>query len=144
MCGSQSSPATPATTPAPGAYRLSDMTDDPKPQAAQDATYDLDSPQRRREVLAEAVDYRGDVTLKLADGREVVGYVFDRRDDAVRVMLPEGGRESLAPDTITRVAFTGRDTAAGKSWETWVKKYARKKMAGEAANIDPEPLEDEK
>ncbi len=120
------------------------MTDEPKPRAAQNAAYDLDTAQRRREVLALAVDYRGDVTLELADGRQVVGYVFDRRDDAVRLMLPEGGRESLDPEAITRVAFTGRDTAAGKSWETWVKKYAQKKMAGEAANIDPEPLEDDK
>ena len=35
---------------------------------------------------------------------------------------------------IAALAFTGRDTAAGKSWEAWVKKYVEKKAAGEKAH----------
>ncbi|MEX0886731.1 MAG: hypothetical protein WD009_09855 [Phycisphaeraceae bacterium] len=120
------------------------MSDAPKPDAAEGTVYDTDTPERRRQVLAQAVDYRGDVTLELADGEQVVGYVFDRREKpdgvTVRLLLPEGARRELPAERITRVAFTGRDTAAGKSWETWVKKYASKKQRGEAANLEPDPL----
>ena len=43
---------------------------------------------------------------------------------------------------IGGIAFTGRDTASGKSWDAWVKKYLEKKAAGEK-NIElvPENLD---
>jgi hypothetical protein len=38
--------------------------------------------------------------------------------------------------------FSGRDTAAGKSFETWVKKYQEKKAAGEKnIGLEPEKLD---
>jgi hypothetical protein len=43
---------------------------------------------------------------------------------------------------IARLEFTGRDTAAGKSFATWVKKYQEKKAAGEKnIQIEPEKLD---
>jgi len=43
---------------------------------------------------------------------------------------------------IAALAFSGRDTAAGKSWEAWMKKYAEKKAAGEKdLSLHPEALE---
>ncbi len=40
------------------------------------------------------------------------------------------------------MAFTGRDTAAGKSYEAWVKKYWEKRAKGEKnISIEPEALE---
>jgi hypothetical protein len=40
------------------------------------------------------------------------------------------------------LAFTGKDTAAGKSWEAWMKKYGEKKAAGEKnIGLEPEALE---
>jgi hypothetical protein len=43
---------------------------------------------------------------------------------------------------IAGIAFTGKDTAAGKSFDAWVKKYKEKKAAGETEiGIDPEPLD---
>jgi hypothetical protein len=43
---------------------------------------------------------------------------------------------------IAALAFTGRDTAAGKSFDAWVKKYWEKKAAGEKGiAIMPESLE---
>jgi hypothetical protein len=42
---------------------------------------------------------------------------------------------------IAALAFTGRDTAAGKSWEAWVRKYWEKRAAGETAELRPETLE---
>ena len=43
---------------------------------------------------------------------------------------------------IASLAFTGKDTAAGKSWEAWMKKYNEKKAAGEKnIGLQPEALE---
>jgi hypothetical protein len=92
-----------------------------------------------REALEKAFDYRGDITLTLKDGRAIEGYVFDRKskgpalaDCAIRIMPKnEPGRLTIAYGEIAALAFTGRDTAAGKSFAAWVKKYNEKKAAGE-------------
>lgn len=91
-----------------------------------------------RQALEKAFDYRGDITLTLKDGRVVQGYVFDRRngatlqESAVRV-IPAGERTKLSIPygDIAALAFTGRDNAAGKTFDAWVKKYWEKKAAGE-------------
>ena len=59
-------------------------------------------------------------------------------------LLPKTGHEKLSISyaDIAALAFTGRDTAAGKSWEAWMKKYAAKKAAGETnIALEPEPLD---
>jgi hypothetical protein len=101
-----------------------------------------------RLALEEAFDYRGDVTITRKDGSRVEGYIFDRRNGAtlaesvVRV-IPQNPRQkiSIAYSDIAALAFTGRDTAAGKSWEAWVRKYWEKKAAGEKGiALEPEEL----
>ena len=102
-----------------------------------------------REALEKAFDYRGDVTITKKDGSVVEGYLFDRRsgdsltDSFVRVIpSKERTKVSVAYGEIARVAFTGRDTAAGKTFEAWVKKYWEKKAAGERdIQIEPEKLD---
>ena len=103
-----------------------------------------------RLALEKAFDYRGDVTLTLKDGRAIEGYIFDRKssgpalsDCLVRVMLKDQpGKINIAYSDIAALAFTGRDTAAGKSFAAWVKKYNEKKAAGETnIGIDSEPLD---
>jgi hypothetical protein len=102
-----------------------------------------------RVALEKAFDYRGDVTITLRDGSKVEGYVFDRRDGkslsgSVVRLLPKDRDEKVAVSyaQIARLEFTGRDTAAGKSFETWVKKYWEKKKAGEKnISIEPEKLD---
>src|SRR5215471_12984784 len=102
-----------------------------------------------RTALEEAFDYRGDVTITRRDGTRVEGYVFDRRSGAtlaesvVRVIPQNGsGKVSISYSEIAGLAFTGRDTAAGKSWEAWVRKYWEKKAAGEKGiALEPEALE---
>ncbi len=43
---------------------------------------------------------------------------------------------------IAALSFTGKDTAAGKSWEAWVRKYWKKKATGDGAlSLEPESLE---
>lgn len=99
-------------------------------------------------VLERAFDYRGDVELTLASGGTVSGYLFDRKrgaglaDSNVRVMDEKTGEKiAVKYADIRRIAFSPRDPAAGKSFETWVAKYIEKKKAGLAANIESEPLE---
>jgi len=109
----------------------------------------LASEEEIRAALEKAFDYRGDVTVTRKDGSKVEGYLFDRRTGAslkeslVRV-YPKDSDEKVAISyaDIAALAFTGRDTAAGRSWEAWMKKYAEKKARGERdLSLHPEPLE---
>jgi hypothetical protein len=103
-----------------------------------------------RTAFEKAFDFRGDVTLTLKDGSKVEGYIFDRRSngktlaDCVVRLFPknEDQKVSVRYSDVARVEFTGKDTAAGKSFETWVKKYAEKKAAGEKnIGLEPEKLD---
>jgi hypothetical protein len=109
-----------------------------------------------RAVIEKAFDYRGDVTItrknrddgKNNDGSQITGYLFDRRigptleSSVVRLMLATGERPTVSYSEIAAIAFTGRDTAAGKSYEAWVKKYWEKRAQGETnISIEPEALE---
>jgi hopanoid biosynthesis associated radical SAM protein HpnH len=89
------------------------------------------------QVLRAAFEYRGDVTLGLADGSERVGYVANLSDDALELWRRgEARAELIARAEIRRVAFTGRDTASGRSWETWLRKR-EKRRSREAAAFNP-------
>jgi hypothetical protein len=109
----------------------------------------LASDEEIRVALEKAFDYRGDVTITRKDGTKIEGYLFDRRTaatfkDSVVRLFPKDANEkvSIPYADIAALAFTGRDTAAGKSWEAWIKKYAQKKAAGETnIALEPEPLE---
>jgi hypothetical protein len=102
-----------------------------------------------REALEKAFDYRGDVTVTRKDGSKVEGYLFDRRagatlaDSYLRIIpMKEVTKVSVAYSDVAGLVFTGRDTAAGKSFEAWVKKYWEKKAAGEKdIQIEPEKLD---
>ncbi|MGH7836210.1 MAG: hypothetical protein ACREQC_00140, partial [Candidatus Binataceae bacterium] len=99
---------------------------------------EIAAPEDLRAALEKAFDYRGDVTITRKDGSKVEGYLFDRRngatleESAVR-LLPKDSDQKIAVSyaDISALAFTGRDTAAGKSWEAWVRKYWERKSAGE-------------
>ncbi len=104
-----------------------------------------------RDALEKAFDYRGDVTLTLRSGEVLEGYIYDRRaggnltDSLVRVLPSKGedrSRRSIPYREIAGLSFSGRDTAAGKTFEAWVKKYWEKKAAGETnIQIEPEKLD---
>ena len=102
-----------------------------------------------RQALEKAFDYRGDVTITRKDGSKVEGYIFDRRpgktlaDSAVRLFPKDADQKISIPySDIAALAFSGRDTAAGKSFEAWVRKYWEKKAAGEKnIGIQAEALE---
>jgi len=109
----------------------------------------LASDEEVRAALEKAFDYRGDVTITLKSGGKVEGYIFDRRSgktlaDSLVRLYPKSGNQKLSVSyaDIAALAFTGKDTAAGKSWEAWMKKYQEKKAAGEKnIGLHPEALE---
>ena len=107
----------------------------------------LDNEDELREALEKAFDYRGDITITRKDGSQVEGYLFDRRigrtlsDSLVRILPANGPRVSIPYSDVAALRFSGRDSAAGKSWEAWVRKYWEKKAAGESAAIEPEALD---
>jgi hypothetical protein len=106
-----------------------------------------------REALEKAFDYRGDVTVTLKNGTTLEGYLYDRRSEPtleaslVRIIpTPKAGvpveRVMVSYADIAALQFTGRDTAAGKTFEAWIKKYWEKKAAGETnIQIEPEKLD---
>jgi hypothetical protein len=102
-----------------------------------------------RIALEKAFDYRGDITLTTKDGKQIEGYIFDRVAGQTLVtsfvrILPKDSnqRQKISYADIAALAFSGRDPAAGKSWEAWVRKYWEKKATGEAgATLQPESLE---
>lgn len=98
-----------------------------------------------RAALEKAFDYRGDVTITRKDGSKIEGYIFDRRtgktlaDSLVRLYPKDSTQKmTISYADIAALAFSGRDTAAGKSFEAWVRKYWQKKTAGEK-NIELKP-----
>jgi hypothetical protein len=115
----------------------------------QGSAWDPQSEDELRQGLEKAFDYRGDVTIHLKDGTSVEGYIFDRRNAATLAescvrLIPQGQatKISISYANIAGLNFTGRDPAAGKSWEAWVRKYWEKKAAGEKnIEIKPESLD---
>jgi hypothetical protein len=102
-----------------------------------------------REALEKAFDYRGDITVTRKDGSTVEGYLYDRSngttlaDSYIRIIpAKDRTRVTISYGDIAALAFSGRDTAAGKTFEAWVKKYWEKKAAGEKnIQIEPEKLD---
>ena len=91
--------------------------------------------------IEKAFDYRGDVTLHLKDGRQIAGYLFNRefkgtsrcREPFVEMMVAGSDDKTLIRDEeISSIAFTGEDTAAGKSCEDWTAKEEAKKKTASA------------
>jgi hypothetical protein len=79
------------------------------------------------EAVELAFDYRGDVTVSLKSGESISGYLFNRQasgSDSYLEIFPSDSAEArrIRFDQIAAIAFTGEDTATGKSWEAWVAK----------------------
>ena len=101
------------------------------------------------QALEKAFDYRGDVTITLKNGSKIEGYIFDRRsgkgltDSIVRLYPKDSDQKiSITYADIAALAFTGRDTAAGRTWDAWIRKYWEKRAAGEKnIGLKPDVLE---
>jgi hypothetical protein len=102
-----------------------------------------------RAALEKAFDYRGDVTLTLRSGEKVDAFIFNRTtgatlaDSHVQYYSPDAPeKRTVSYAEIARLEFTGKDRAAGKQWEDWVRKYNERKAAGEKGiALAPEALD---
>ncbi|MCE0483722.1 MAG: hypothetical protein LV479_05735 [Methylacidiphilales bacterium] len=110
-------------------------------QSLQGAVFTVQSDSDRVEAIDKAFDYRGDVTLTVR-GEQLEGYIFNRDPRAnpprVEVFLKGSDEAKTIPYAdITAIAFTGKDTADGKSWLAWVSKKESERKA-EAERIKAE------
>jgi len=118
--------------------------------AAKGVEVDDSDAQRLAEAIDLAFDYRGDVTIvRHSDPEPIEGYIFDRRrkatpDESTLRLIPKNAddRVTIVYSDIATLSFTGRDTAAGKSFDTWMRKYVQKKLAGQEASIHTDKLDD--
>src|ERR1700728_2281446 len=102
-----------------------------------------------KKALEKAFDYRGDVTITLKSGEKIEAYIFNRQTGAtlaeswVQYFTPKAeDKRRVSYAEIARLEFSGRDRAAGKHWEDWVKAYNERKAAGERGiGLHPEKLE---
>ena len=90
------------------------------------AVFTFQSEADRVEAIDKAFDYRGDVTLTLRN-EQIEGYIFNRESKAVppriEVFIKGSNEPRIIPYAdIVSIAFTGKDTADGKSWDAWVNK----------------------
>ena len=122
-----------------------DIKTNPNPHrhtSLQGATFTFQSEADRVDGIDKAFDYRGDVTLTMSNGTLVEGFMSNREAKASppRVQFFVKGEDTpqvIPYADITAIAFTGKDTADGKSWDAWVSKKASERQA-EADRIKAE------
>lgn len=112
-----------------------------RPTSLQGVVFTFHSETDRVEAIDKAFDYRGDVTLTLRS-EQIEGYIFNREPKAVppriEVFIKGSDEPRIIPYAdITAIAFTGKDTADGKSWDAWVSKKEHERQA-EADRIKAE------
>ena len=89
------------------------------------------------------------MTLTLRSGEKVDAFIFNRTtgatlaDSHVQYYSPDAPeKRTVSYAEIARLEFTGKDRAAGKQWEDWVRKYNERKAAGEKGiALAPEALD---
>ena len=84
------------------------------------------------QVIELAFDYRGNTTIVKTDGSSIEGYIFNRSAEVQEPYVEYfdksgGGPFTLQYSQIANVEFSGKDTAAGKSWEAWQRRKAEAK-----------------
>ncbi len=110
---------------------------------------ELASEDELKAALEKAFDYRGDVTLTLKSGEKIEAYIFNRStgatlaDSFVQYFTPQAEeKRKVSYAEIARIEFTGKDRAAGKHWQDWVRAYNERKAAGEQnIGLKPDALE---
>jgi hypothetical protein len=109
---------------------------------------ELASEDALRNALEKAFEYRGDITITTKSGERIEAYVFNRHtgstlaDSFVQYFAANNpAKQKLSYAEIARLEF-GKDRAAGKHWEDWVKAYNERKAAGEKnIGLAPDALE---
>jgi hypothetical protein len=91
-------------------------------------------------IVDLAFDYRGNTTVFLRSGATLYGYISNRDADAPAPYLEMFDGEGAGPHRIAyadvrTIHFTGKDTAAGKSYAAWL----ARKQAEKAARVAGAP-----
>lgn len=120
----------PATT-APAAASSAAAEEEEAFNEGFELTVTADTNGELQKALDAAFNYRGNITIKSRDG-EVEGYLTKYDGEIVELWPKDNEKRTVAIDSILSIHFSGRDPAAGKSWEAWVKKYNEKKSAESA------------
>jgi hypothetical protein len=87
-----------------------------------------------RDAIELAFDYRGDVTIERKSGEFILCFVFNRSAEGspawLEVFPSDGvGAVKIPYTDVAAIAFTGEDTASGKSWEAWHAKKESERQA---------------
>lgn len=103
----------------------------------------FDTPEAKWQAIEIAFDYRGDITLSLAGGEELIGFLFNRdlECDAPFVeVFPKGDEQArrIAVSDIVGLELSGADPAAGRTWDAWLQKVAQAEASGKIAELYPE------
>lgn len=103
---------------------------DNHPQSWEGSRVQPSSEEELNDALVRAIDYRGDVTIHLKAGEPVIGYVFDRQEkiphQSIRIFLENQVEPCIIKcQDIVGVEFSGEDTAFGRSWDDWAKKWQK-------------------
>ena len=90
-----------------------------------------------REIVEMAFEYRGDITVDRLDGTTNLGYLFNRNSTGTRPFAEmfeaqTGVRIVIPYADIGNIRFTGKDTAAGKSYEAWLRRREAQSRASKA------------
>ena len=112
----------------------------PSEKALQGREFVPSTDDERNAAFEEAFDYRGDVTLELRYGETVEGYLFNREPTgnppSVSLLLKGSDQPRLVAYTeISKLVFSGKDAADGKSYEAWKAKKKAERDA-EAKRIE--------
>ncbi|GJL69180.1 MAG: hypothetical protein NPIRA06_18150 [Nitrospirales bacterium] len=108
----------------------SDMSSIGSPQSWEGRRLQPSNEKELHEAMNLVFDYRGDVTIQLKKGEQIVGFVFDRQEEApqpyIQLFLPgdQHPRMVLYHD-VAGIEFSGQDTAFGRSWEDWAQKWKK-------------------
>lgn len=108
----------------------SDISSNDNPQSWEGQCIQPSDEKELHEAMSRAFDYRGDVTIQLKTGEQLIGYVFDRHEDLpqsyVKLFLPNQQEPRMVLyQEIAGVVFSGEDTAFGRSWEDWAQKWKK-------------------
>ena len=101
----------------------------------------IDGEMTLERVIDLAFDYRGNTTIVKTDGTEVVGYIFNRNNGVPEPFVQLFGEKGDGPhrllySEIESIRFTGKDPAAGRSWEAWIKRKDKEKAKNDGQPAD--------
>jgi len=111
-------------------------------QSLEGAVLQCNNERKRSDAIDKAFDYRGDITLELGSGETVIGYMSNRDASAkpprIEIFIKGEDTPRVIPYAdINSIAFSGEDTANGKSWHDWTNKKEDERKA-EAERIKQE------